>query len=100
NLTAVGGNDAFLLKLGFNGNFLFAAQAGSSAAESVNGVATDKSGNVYATGTFAGSIDFDPSSAGITRLVGSSTGSAFVWKLSNSAAFGYARQLGGTVGAS
>ncbi len=57
-------------------------------------VAVDASGNVYATGSFTGSVDFNPGS-GTSTLTSSNVFSAFVWKLNASGEFVWARRYGG-----
>lgn len=58
-------------------------------------VAVDASGNVYATGSFTGSVDFNPGSSTYT-LTSSNVFSAFVWKLNANGEFVWARRYGGT----
>ncbi len=99
NLTAngsSGGSDVFVLKLDANGNFLWAKSFGGTGFDSGNSIATDAAGNVYTTGAFRGSADFDPGAA--TFLL-SSTGTfsdVFVQKLDANGNFLWARSFGGT----
>jgi hypothetical protein len=67
NLTAAGGDDIFLQKLDSNGNFVWARGIGSTGSDTGFGIAIDTSGNVYTTGEFQGTVDFDPG-AGIVNL--------------------------------
>jgi gliding motility-associated-like protein len=56
-----GGTANFLLKLDLDGNFIFAKKvAGSLYFHSLRSLAMASSGNIYVTGTFAGTSDFDP----------------------------------------
>ena len=57
-LTTKGLNDVFLAKLDTNGNHLWSKSYGDAQDQTGTGVATDASGNVYATGYFAGTMDF------------------------------------------
>src|SRR5205085_11142522 len=57
NRTAGVVGSGFLLKLNSSGNFLFVDTLGASA--NVAGISLDKSGNVYSTGQYRGSTDFD-----------------------------------------
>jgi hypothetical protein len=59
NHTSNGLSDAFLSRLDSNGNFLWAGAWGGSGNENVS-VADDGWGNIYAGGSFAGTVDFDP----------------------------------------
>lgn len=68
----------------------------SGAPNAITGIGYDSIGNVYAAGTFAGTLDFDPGS-GITNLVSSgSSVDGFAWKLGSDGSFRWARRFGGT----
>jgi hypothetical protein len=54
-----GGDDGFLLRLTASGGFANVTQIGGSGADEVNRVVT-AGGAVYVTGTFDGTVDFDP----------------------------------------
>jgi len=54
-LTNVGGNDFYLVKYDASGNVVWAETAGGSANDAGMGVATDVTGNIYATGSFSSS---------------------------------------------
>jgi len=59
SLTAVGSQDAFVVKLDPNGNALWAKTGGSTGgSDRANAVAFDESGNVVITGQFSGSASF------------------------------------------
>ena len=66
NLTSNGGRDVFVSKLDSSGNYLWAKSWGSAADPGLNAddtsrsVAVDSSGNVYTTGYFQRTVDFDP----------------------------------------
>src|SRR5674476_1418906 len=76
NLTSAGGYDIFIIKLDASGNFVWAKNMGaSSGASSDQGfsIAVDASGNVYTTGLFTGTADFDPG-AGTYNLTSAGSG--------------------------
>src|SRR3954451_3420972 len=78
-------------------NFKWAKQMGGEGANAAGGsIAVDAAGNVYTTGDFSGTADFDPG-AGTANLT-SAAGSAdvFVSKLDGSGNFVWARRLGGS----
>ncbi len=52
--------DIFVSKVDINGNFLWAVRIGSSGNDMGSGIAADASGNVYITGRFYNTVDFDP----------------------------------------
>jgi hypothetical protein len=65
NLTAGGTHDLFVSKLDSSGSFVWAADilmggTGSNGFGSSSGIAVDDSGNIYTTGYFARTVDFDP----------------------------------------
>ena len=89
NLTAGGTSDVLVSKLNSSGSFVWAAdilRGGPGSNGSSSGIAVDGSGNVYTTGYFRGTDDFDPG-AGTSFLTSTpdSTGNpsmdAFVSKL-------------------
>lgn len=93
-LSAIGGSDAFILKLDSSGIFLWVRRFGGTAYESVNSVTTDEQGNVYAIGWFSNTVDFDPGPG--TFTLSSSTETTFILKLDSSGNFIWARKLDGT----
>ncbi|MGZ4055139.1 MAG: T9SS type A sorting domain-containing protein [Bacteroidia bacterium] len=101
NFICPGTGDVFISKLDASGNFLWTKQmAGSTDTESHAGsIIVDASENVYTTGYFNGTVDFDPG-AGIVNLTSvSSTGNMFISKLDASGIFVWAKNIGGTTSA-
>lgn len=100
NIAAIGQYDAFVLKLNANGEFLWAKNfGGSGAAVAGNGITVDSNGNVYTTGTFSYSIDFDPSSTSEFTLTainqfGNAATDIFISKLDSSGNFVWAKRIG------
>lgn len=92
-LTAKGGQDAFVAKYNSSLQLVWAAQLGGTSTEQGNDIAVDNSGNVYTTGNFWSTVDFDPGT-GIFNLTSAGTGDAFVSKLDKDGNFVYAFQLG------
>lgn len=85
---------SFVQKLDPSGNFLWAkAVGGSSVTNSGYDVAVDGSNNVYSTGNFGNTADFDPG-ASVTTLTSSGTSDAYVWKLDANGNFVWARGMG------
>ncbi len=76
-------------------DFIWARRLGGPDHDSAAGVAVDASGNVYATGHFTGTADFDPG-RGTFNLVSAGSSDIFISKLDSAGAFVWARQLGGT----
>jgi hypothetical protein len=94
-LTALGGYDVFISKLDASGNFVWAKQFGGTSFEVGYSIAVDGSGNVYITGSFDGTVDFDPGSATYS-LTSAGMADVFVCKLNASGSLVWARRMGGT----
>jgi hypothetical protein len=57
-LTSAGSDDVFLAKLDPKGKQIWAKRLGGTSSDAALFIGADKLGNVYAAGTFAGSVDF------------------------------------------
>ncbi len=97
DLSSAGGDDIFVQKLDSSGNFVWANAMGGPSGDQGNGIALDVSGNVYTTGLFAGTADFDPG-AGTANLTSAGSFDIFVSKLDSSGNFVWAKAMGGTGG--
>jgi hypothetical protein len=95
NLTALGNTDAFIVKLDASGNFLWAKHLGGTNTEQVVSIACDTSANIYATGGFKGTVDFDPGS-GTYNLTTSGFQDVFAAKFDAAGNFIWAKQFVGT----
>jgi len=93
-----GDYDVFISKFNSSGNFQWARTwGGISSIQWVNGygVATDGSGNIYATGYFDGTnVNFDPD--GLDPHSSHGYGDVFISKFNSSGTFQWARTWGGT----
>ena len=98
NMSASWGEDIFILKLDTLGNFVWAKRIGDSEDERVTAGAIDSIGNIYLTGEFVGSLDFDPdtSSFVLTSTNSAPYDDAFILKLDPNGTFKWVRQLTGT----
>ena len=81
-LTSAGLNDIFTSKIDSSGNFLWAKRFGSSAADRAQAIAVDIAGNVYSTGYFNGSADFDPTE-GLLNVTSAGGRDIFISKLNS-----------------
>ena len=100
NLTSASGSggtdrDVFVSKLDSSGNFVWAKGLGGTAADESSSIAVDSSGNVYTTGSFNGTVDFDPG-AGEANLTSAGGSDGFISKLDSSGNYVWAKSLGGT----
>ena len=99
NLTSNGRSDVFVSKLDSNGDFLWAKSMGGTSLDQGNSIAVDSGGNVYTTGFFRGTVDFDPG-PGTFNLTGSGAAKFFVSKLDSKGNFLWAKSIGGPLGIS
>jgi len=97
NVTTAGTYDIFVSKLDSAGNFIWAKKMGGPGNYNDSGlsIALDASGNVYTTGWFMGTGDFDPDTSTIYNLISSGGEDVFVSKLDNSGNFVWAKKWGG-----
>lgn len=87
--------DIFISKLSSNGNFVWAKSLHGPLNENGYGISVDNSGNVYTTGFFQGTVDFDPGT-GTFSLTSAGINDIFISKLSSSGNFIWAKTMGGT----
>ncbi len=94
NLVSTGADDIFIVKLNVTGNFLWAKSFGNTGfSDRSNCIKVDSQGNVYVTGWFTGTVDFNPGPA--TFTLSALTGyDAFILKLDASGNFLWAANFG------
>jgi len=99
NLTSTGGiygwSDIFVSKLNSSGNFVWAKAMGGTEEAFGASIAIDGSGNVYTTGYFYDTCDFDPG-IGTYNLISNGYIDIFISKLDSSGNFVWAKTMGGT----
>lgn len=94
-LSSNGSNDIFVSKLDVNGNFLWAKKIGGASSDMGKAITIDGTGNINITGSFFGTVDFDPNS-GVTNLTSAGSNDIFVLKLNPGGNLIWAKNLGGT----
>jgi hypothetical protein len=94
NLTTIGYSNLFISKLDSNGIFIWAKQLASGGFAEAADIGVDSTGNIYTTGTFSGTPDFDPSN-NIASLTWEKEGRIFVSKLDSRGDFIWVKQFGG-----
>jgi hypothetical protein len=92
NLTSAGQEDIFISKLNSNGDYIWAKRCGSADVDKAFDVRTDVSGNVYCTGYFGGTVDFDPNT-GTATLTSNGVANTFISKFSPAGDFIAVSQL-------
>ena len=95
NLSSVGGNDCFVLKLDENGSFLWAVSFGGSGADQSFDVAIDTNKGIVVSGRFQNTVDFNPGS-GTDNETSVGSYDVFVLKLDENGIHQWAHAFGGT----
>ncbi len=83
NLTSAGGFDIFIAKFTPTGNITSAKQMGGSNDDQGVAICIDNTNNIYSTGNFSGTADFDPQS-GTFNLISAGSRDIFISKLKES----------------
>ncbi|MFH1676518.1 MAG: hypothetical protein ABIC40_05785 [bacterium] len=92
--TSNGSVDAYLTKFDQSGNFIMAKTWGGSDADYGYGTASDGSDNIYVTGYFGTTVDFDPGTAEDWH-VANGYSDAYLSKFDSSGNFQWAKTWGG-----
>ena len=94
SITSNGNSDVFIAAYASDGTFKWARGLGGPEHDEGHAIATDENNNVYISGQFQGTVDFD---AGLATSLLTSAGStdAFVLKLDANGNFASVTQLGG-----
>jgi hypothetical protein len=95
NLTNGGYSDGFISKFDKNGLLIWAKQIGGSGFDSAKDIVLDSSNNIYVTGYFEGTVDFD-SGVGIYNITSSGISDIYILKLDNDGNFVWAKSMGGS----
>jgi hypothetical protein len=95
NLTSAGSDDIFISKLDASGNFNWSKSIGSTGIDFAYSISVDASGNIFISGYFNGTVDFDPG-VGISNLTSAGTEDIFVCKLDAFGNYSWAKRIGST----
>ncbi len=100
NFTSNGAGDIFIAKYNSSGIYQWAGTFGSTTAydEQGMGICTDISGNVYITGSFCGTSDFDISPVSTYNITPVAVGDIFIAKYNSSGVLQWANDIGGCGG--
>jgi len=94
NLTSAGATDIFILKLDAGGNLLWAMNLGGTGLDVANAIKVDVNGDIYATGYFQNTVDFNPG-AGVFNLTSAGNYDIFIMKLDSARNLRWAGKIGG-----
>ncbi len=95
NLVSAGFEDVFIAAYDNGGNYIYAKRIGSTSSDEVYDIDVDASGTTYITGSFSGTVDFDPGPS-TSNLVSSGTQDVFVAKYDAFGNYTFAFTIGGT----
>jgi gliding motility-associated-like protein len=98
DITSAGGSDIYILKLNTNGDRQWSHRIGGTLGDVGRGIITDAAGNVYVTGTFTGSVNFNPAGTDVLNAGGSTSPDGFILKMDALGNFIFVRRIGGTPG--
>jgi len=87
--------DIFIEKLDTAGNFKWAKRIGRFLTDHGTSIISDNFGNIFTTGSFSGTTDFNPDSLGTFYLTASGTSDIFILKLDSLGNFVWVKQMGG-----
>ncbi len=99
NHTSAGGNDIFLTRINADGTYGYTKVIGSTGSDFARFGAIDDDGNIYITGVFNGTVDFDPN-AGTDNQTAPVASSMFLTKITPDGTYVWTKTMGGTGSAS
>ncbi len=94
SLTSAGGYDIFLLRFSSAGALNSSQVIGGTGDDAINSIELDNLGNIYSTGYFNNTVDFNPGTA--TNNLLASNRDAFIAKYTVGGAYLWAHKIGGT----
>jgi hypothetical protein len=95
NLYSNGLHDVFIAKYDENGNYLWAKSIGGSGSDIATCLEIDNLGNIYITGYFKDTVDFDPSVIA-NNLISNGEGDIFIAKFNSNGDYIWANSIGGS----
>ncbi|MBK9283932.1 MAG: T9SS type A sorting domain-containing protein [Sphingobacteriaceae bacterium] len=93
-LSSLGTVDVFVAKLDAAGNFVWAKAIGGVSTDAAFSIALDANANVYISGSFSGSVDFDPGPGTYNMTSAASSYDAFLLKLDAAGNFVWSHRFG------
>ncbi|MDD1428655.1 SBBP repeat-containing protein, partial [Dolichospermum sp. ST_sed9] len=94
NVTSAGDDDVFIIKLNSDGSTAWVKRFGGTGNDFGVSIKLDSSGNIYTTGGFQGTVDFDPGT-GTSNLTSAGYDNVFVSKLNSDGSFAWAKSFAG-----
>lgn len=94
NISSQGSSDIFFGKYSPAGDYIYARTMGGSGSDNGYDMFVDGTGNIYLTGSFSSTVDFDPG-PGVSNLVSSGSHEIFIAKYNTSGEYMSAQKSGG-----
>lgn len=94
DLIAFADQDLFIQKMDSSGNMLYTYDFGDTLGDAVRATCTDPQGNVYVSGVFSDTVDFNPG-PGVNELISNGEIDMFVAKFDVNGQFVWAKSFGG-----
>lgn len=88
--------DIFVQKIDSDGNILWTREIGAGWDDFGTSIVVDADGNVYITGQFGGTVDFDPGAGTQNLTAQENSHDMFVQKLDTDGSFLWVKQMGGS----
>lgn len=96
NLNSSASRTAYISKHDTNGNIIWTVKIGDSGYNQGNSVFIDSNSNIYITGYYQDTADFNPSATEVFNMTSTGVYDVFVLKLDNNGNFIWAKSFGGT----
>ena len=95
NISTAGNMDIFIAKFNSSGVIQWIKTIGGVATDKGYSIIVDDTGNVFTTGNFGGTVDFDPG-PGVYNLSSPGSADVYISKLDSSGNFVWAKSIGGS----
>lgn len=96
NLNSSASRTAYISKNDVNGNIIWAVKIGDSGYNQGNSIFIDSNSNIYITGYYQDTADFNPSTTEVFNMTSTGVYDVFVLKLDTNGNFVWAKSFGGT----
>jgi len=94
--TCAGGYDIFVTKINADGSYDWTHRMGAAGVDHGYGVATDSTGNVYVTGYFVLTVNFEEDWGGTDFKSSAGDADIFLMRVNGDGTYGWTRRLGGS----
>jgi hypothetical protein len=93
--TSAGSNDIFVTKINSDGSYGWTKTAGGTGLDIAYGITVDGLNNIYVTGTFGGTVNFN-TDGGTDNKVSAGSNDLFIMKLNSDGSYGWTKRAGGS----